>query len=100
MIDAAGRSVAFTGENCVDWAGHVVGEGVSVAGNMLAGPAVIETALAAYEANAGLPLAERLLVALQSGERGGGDKRGRQSAARTLVRCETSSWLDLPGDDR
>src|SRR3546814_11655636 len=66
---------------------------------MLAGPAVIETALAAYEANAGLPLAERLLVALEAGERAGGDKRGRQSAALKIVRGEAYPWLDLGCDD-
>src|SRR3546814_10052248 len=66
---------------------------------MLAGPAVIETALAAYEANAGLPLAERLLVALEAGERAGGDKRGRQSAALKTVRGEAYPWLDLRCDD-
>ncbi len=39
MIDAAGRIGVHTGAECVDWCGHVVREGFSVAGNMLAGPA-------------------------------------------------------------
>jgi len=99
MIDAAGRSAAFTGENCIDWAGHVVGDGVSVAGNMLAGAAVIEATLRAYEDHADLPLAERLLSAMEAGERAGGDKRGRQSAALRIVRGEAYPWLDIRSDD-
>jgi len=99
MIDAAGRSAAFTGENCVDWAGHVVGDGVSVAGNMLAGAAVIKATLRAYEDHADLPLAERLLSAMEAGERAGGDKRGRQSAALRIVRGEAYPWLDIRSDD-
>ncbi|HMA13618.1 MAG: DUF1028 domain-containing protein [Bacteroidota bacterium] len=99
MIDAAGRGAAFTGEKCIDWAGHLVGDGVSVAGNMLAGPRVVADTLAAYQDNAGLPLVERLLAAMDAGERAGGDKRGRQSAAIKIVRGEAYPWLDIRTDD-
>src|SRR5512138_986756 len=99
MIDAAGRGAAFTGEKCIDWAGHLVGDGVSVAGNMLAGPRVVADTLAAYQDNAGLPLVERLLAAMEAGERAGGDKRGRQSAAIKIVRGEAYPWLDIRTDD-
>ena len=99
MIDAAGRSAAFTGEHCIDWAGHAIGDGVSVAGNMLAGPQVVEATLRAYEEGADLPLVERLLAAMESGERAGGDKRGRQSAALRIVRGEAYPWLDMRADD-
>jgi len=98
-IDAAGRSAAFTGANCVDWAGHLVGTGASVAGNMLAGPGVIEETLQSYQENAGLPFVERLLTAMEAGERAGGDKRGRQSAALKIVRGEAYPWLDIRSDD-
>jgi uncharacterized Ntn-hydrolase superfamily protein len=99
MIDAAGRSAAFTGEQCIDWAGHMVGDGVSVAGNMLAGPQVVEATLEAYVAGADLPLVERLLTAMEAGELAGGDKRGRQSAALRIVRGEAYPWLDIRSDD-
>src|SRR5258708_26947894 len=38
LIDAAGGNAAHTGASCVAWCGHRLGEGFSVAGNMLAGP--------------------------------------------------------------
>ena len=99
MIDAAGRSAAHTGARCIDWCGHLIGNGVSVAGNMLAGPAVIADTLAAYEANAALPFAERLMTAMEAGEAAGGDKRGTQSAALRIHRIEDYPWLDLRADD-
>src|SRR3546814_17093960 len=98
MIDAAGRSAAFTGADGIDWAGHMIGDGVSVAGNMLAGPRVVEATLRAYEDNRDLPLAERLLAAMEAGALEGGDKRGRQSAALRIVLGEAFPWLDTPPD--
>jgi uncharacterized Ntn-hydrolase superfamily protein len=98
MIDSHGRIAAHTGANVVDWAGHVAGEGVSVAGNMLAGPQVIEEALRAFEGSRG-PLAERLMTALEAGAAAGGDKRGTQSGALRIHRGEDYPWLDLRADD-
>ncbi|MFU8883480.1 MAG: DUF1028 domain-containing protein [Rhodobacterales bacterium] len=99
LIDAKGRNVAFTGDNCVDWCGHLVADGVSVAGNMLEGPAVIADTLAAYQSAMDKPLAERLLIAMQAGEDAGGDKRGKQSACLVLTRDQDYPWLDIRADD-
>jgi len=99
LVDAEGRNAAFTGEKCIDWAGHIVDEGVSVAGNMLAGPQVLAEALAAYKASAAKPLVERLFDAMQAGEDAGGDKRGRQSAALVVYRDQDFPWLDIRTDD-
>ncbi len=99
LIDAQGRSAAFTGEKCIDWAGHLVEENVSVAGNMLAGPGVIAETLESYLKHADLPLVERLLTAMEAGEKAGGDKRGKQSAALRIVRSEAFPWLDIRTDD-
>jgi len=99
LIDAKGRNAAFTGANCVDWCGHTVAEGVSVAGNMLEGPAVISDTLAAYQAAMERPLAERLLIAMQAGEDAGGDKRGKQSACLLVTRDQDYTWLDIRADD-
>ena len=41
VMDRAGRFAAYTGAACIDWCGHETREAVSVAGNMLAGPAVL-----------------------------------------------------------
>ncbi|MFP3543641.1 DUF1028 domain-containing protein [Rhizobium sp. SIMBA_035] len=99
MIDATGRNAAFTGEKCIDWAGHLIADNVSVAGNMLAGPEVIAATLAAYQKTAGRPLAERLLEAMQAGEDAGGDKRGKQSAALVIYRDQNYTWLNIRADD-
>lgn len=99
MIDSAGRSAAHTGAACIDWAGHQIGEGVSVAGNMLAGPEVLRQTLDCYSANAGLPFPERLLTAMEAGQSEGGDKRGRQAAALRIHRGQDYPWLDLRADD-
>jgi len=99
LIDVHGRNVAFTGDKCVDWAGHLVADGVSVAGNMLEGPAVVADTLRAYQAAMDKPLAERLLIAMQAGEDAGGDKRGRQSACLVTYRDQDYAWLDIRADD-
>ncbi|MFU8865348.1 MAG: DUF1028 domain-containing protein [Rhodobacterales bacterium] len=99
MIDAQGRNAAFTGANCVDWCGHLVADGVSVAGNMLEGPEVIAQTLKSYQAAMDKPLAERLLIAMQAGEDAGGDKRGKQSACLVIVRDQEYPWLDIRADD-
>ena len=99
MMDTQGNFAAHTGEQCVDWAGHILGDGHSVAGNMLAGPRVIEATSEAYLANATLPFAERLLVAMVAGEQAGGDARGRQAAGLIIHRGEEHPWLDLRADD-
>ncbi|WP_320199579.1 DUF1028 domain-containing protein [Agrobacterium sp. rho-13.3] len=99
MIDAEGRNAAFTGESCIDWAGHRVEHNVSVAGNMLAGPQVIEQTMRVYQEAADMPFAERLLLAMEAGEAAGGDKRGKQSAALVIYREQDYPWLDIRTDD-
>ena len=99
MIDAAGRSVAHTGKACIDWCGHQIGDGVSVAGNMLANAAVVADTLAAYQGHIHLPFAERLMTAMEAGETAGGDKRGKQSAALRIHRGEDYPWIDIRADD-
>ena len=99
MIDRHGRIAAHTGTACVDWCGHTAGENFSVAGNMLAGPAVIEQTAKAFTANSALPLPRRLIAALKAGEAAGGDKRGKQSAALVIYGEEEWPDIDLRVDD-
>jgi uncharacterized Ntn-hydrolase superfamily protein len=99
VLPATGPAAAWTGDSCVDWCGHFVGEDFSVAGNMLAGPQVIEATAQAYRDAAGLPLAERLLAAMAAGEAAGGDKRGKQAAALRIHADEDYPQLDLRVDD-
>jgi uncharacterized Ntn-hydrolase superfamily protein len=98
-MDAAGRTAAHTGQECIDWCGSTAGEGFSVAGNMLAGPAVIAETAKAYVTNSALPFPRRLIAALEAGEAAGGDKRGKQSAALLIYGEEEWPDLDLRVDD-
>jgi uncharacterized Ntn-hydrolase superfamily protein len=98
-MDSAGRFAAHTGAECVDWCGHLICSGFSIAGNMLAGPQVIEETARAYEVNANLSFPRRLIAALKAGEMAGGDKRGKQSAALLIYSAEDYSDLDLRVDD-
>jgi uncharacterized Ntn-hydrolase superfamily protein len=98
MLDAAGRIAQHTGAECIDWCGHVRGADISVAGNMLAGAAVLDATLAAFAAAEG-SLAERLVTALEAGEAAGGDKRGKQSAALKIATHDPYPDLDIRADD-
>jgi uncharacterized Ntn-hydrolase superfamily protein len=99
VMDRAGRLAAYTGAACIDWCGHEVRQAYSVAGNMLAGPAVLAEAVRAYEAERAVPFARRLLAAMRAGEAAGGDKRGRQSAALLIHDGEDYPLYDLRVDD-
>jgi uncharacterized Ntn-hydrolase superfamily protein len=99
VLDTQGRNAAHTGRDCIGWCGHLLRRGFSVAGNMLAGPRVIEDTAAAYEAGAHLPFAERMIGALDAGQAAGGDKRGKQSAALKIYAGEEYPWLDIRVDD-
>lgn len=99
VMDAKGRIASFTGNECVDWCGHIEGAGFSIAGNMLAGAAVLDETAKAYTARKELPFARRLIAAMQAGEAAGGDKRGKQSTALLIHGEEEWSDLDLRVDD-
>lgn len=99
IMDAQGRIAAHTGNACIDWCGHIEGNGFSIAGNMLTGAAVLSETARAYAANQALPFAQRLISAMKAGEAAGGDKRGKQSAALLIHGEEEWSALDLRVDD-
>lgn len=98
-LAAQGQPYAHTGDECVDWCGHYLGEDFSVAGNMLAGPQVVAETARAFRDTAGQPLGRRLLAAMAAGEAAGGDKRGRQGAALRIQGDEDYPQLDLRVDD-
>jgi uncharacterized Ntn-hydrolase superfamily protein len=79
-VSADGRAAAFTGRDCIEWAGHLVGDGFAVQGNMLASADVVGAMRSAFlETSA--PLPERMIAALEAGQTVGGDRRGQQAAA-------------------
>ncbi|MGV2830000.1 DUF1028 domain-containing protein [Myxosarcina sp. GI1(2024)] len=95
LVDCYGRTAAWTGSECVDWAGHFTFPNFSVAGNMLVGERTLGAMADTYQAKAGMEFCERLLQALEAGEAAGGDKRGRQSAALYVVHQDDYPHLDL-----
>eukprot|EP01031_Cornospumella_fuschlensis_P052308 gene52308-63941_t len=99
VIDRDGKIAAYTGSACIDWCGAVDGPQVSVAGNMLAGPRVVEDTLAAFLAAEHLPLDLRMIHAMEAGEAAGGDARGKQSAALVVTTTDPYPDLDLRVDD-
>lgn len=99
LIDAEGNVAVHTGVECIEWCGHVIGEGFCVAGNMLVGPQVIEDTAQFYDAGNELPFAERLIAAMQAGDAAGGDKRGKQAVALMICTTEAYPALDLRVDD-
>lgn len=104
VVDAQGRAAAFTGKECYEWAGHLVGKGYTCQGNILAGERVIQSMAEAFESTNG-PLADRLIAALRAGQAAGGDRRGQQSAALLVVKEKggyggfTDRLVDLRVDD-
>jgi uncharacterized Ntn-hydrolase superfamily protein len=98
-----GATATHTGADCVPFAGHAPGDGFSVQANMMAGDTVWPAMARAYAAtDAALPLARRLLAALEAAEAAGGDVRGRQSAALLVAPAEGEPWrtaCDLRVDD-
>jgi uncharacterized Ntn-hydrolase superfamily protein len=77
VIDMQGRSAAFTGEENGPWAGSRQGKHYTVQGNVLVGKEVIDAVADHFESTeAGdMPLAERMILALEAGQATGGDKR-------------------------
>lgn len=104
LVDASGRAAAHTGPDCFDWAGHRAGDGYTCQGNILTGPETLGAMAATFERTPG-ELADRLVAALAAGDRAGGDRRGKQSAAVLVAKPgggyggDNDRYLDLRVDD-
>ena len=92
VVDAKGNVAAYTGPRATPWAGDRQGAHVTAQGNILAGPGVVDSMLAAYNRTEGA-LAFRLVAALEAGQAAGGDTRGKQSAAMLIVQKCGGVWL-------
>jgi uncharacterized Ntn-hydrolase superfamily protein len=101
VLSVTGDLAAYTGNQCVEAAGHLIGETSVALANMAASPLVWESMVERYESSGG-PLAQRLLNALQAAEEAGGDFRGRRSAAIMVIRANTTGrpWHDMVVDLR
>jgi uncharacterized Ntn-hydrolase superfamily protein len=85
ILDAQGRTAAWTSPTITDWKGHKCGVNYCAQGNTLAGPEVVDAMARSFESSTG-PLAERLLDALEAGQAQGGDRRGVQSASLMILK--------------
>lgn len=104
LVDAKGGSATFTGSGCFAWAGGVSGSGYAIQGNILKSGRVVPAMEKAFLKTKG-SLPKRLHAALLAGDRAGGDKRGRQSAAMYVVKPKggyggfVDRWIDYRVDD-
>ena len=104
LVDAKGHAATFTGSGCFPWAGGVTGKGYAIQGNILASAKVVPAMEKKFLAAKG-DLPSRLHAALLAGDRAGGDKRGRQSAAIYVVKPNggyggfVDRWIDYRVDD-
>lgn len=104
IVDRDGEVAAWTGKECFEWAGHIIGENFVAMGNILTGREVVESMAKAFETTGG-ELVDKLLAALEAGDLAGGDRRGKQSAAILVVRKGggyggyTDRYVDLRVDD-
>ncbi|NLX09971.1 MAG: DUF1028 domain-containing protein [Chloroflexi bacterium] len=104
LVDAQGGTAAFTGSECMAWAGHHTGAGYTCQGNILTGPETLDAMAHAFETTGG-DLGARLVEALRAGDTAGGDRRGKQSAGVVVVTPgggyggDNDRALDLRVDD-
>lgn len=92
VMNAKGEVAVHTGPKASTWAGHKLGKYCSAQGNILAGQAVVDNMVKAFEETPG-HLSLRLLAALEAGQAAGGDTRGMQSAALLIVKKNGGVWL-------
>jgi len=103
IVDAKGRSVAYTGSKAFAWAGHRTGADFAIQGNILVSEETVVAMERAFTETRGM-LGERMIRALEEGQKAGGDSRGMQSAALLIVRKGvgyggTDRYCDLRVDD-
>lgn len=104
LVDAKGHAVTYTGAGCFPWAGGVTGKGYAIQGNILKSDRVVPAIEQTFLKTKG-SLPQRLHAALLAGDRAGGDKRGRQSAAIYVVKPNggyggfVDRWIDYRVDD-
>jgi uncharacterized Ntn-hydrolase superfamily protein len=94
-----GPAAAQSGEGVAGFAGHRQGTEWAVAGSHLGRLDVLDAMAAAFADAPSHDLPERLMRALEAGQREGGDARGERSAAIVVADREGYPYLDLRVDD-
>lgn len=99
IIDAGGRTAAFTGTQVVaEKAGEAHGKDCVAIANIVRSPDIPAAMVRAFEANPDQPLANRLIEALAAGEAGGGEFIPVLSAALLVSHQESFPYVDLRVD--
>ncbi|HEU0111897.1 MAG TPA: DUF1028 domain-containing protein [Flavisolibacter sp.] len=105
IVDKNGGIATHTGNNCIDFAGHITGSQFSVQSNMMLNNKVPQAMADAFNKSRNRSLAERMLIALEAAQTAGGDVRGQQSAALLVVPGKSGGkpwderFVDLRVDD-
>jgi len=94
VIDAKGNTAGFTGSKPDDYKGHILGKNCVAAGNILVGRETLAALVETFESTKGT-LGDRIMAAMEAGQKAGGDKRGRISAAMLVVTDELHPYINL-----
>ncbi|HBY37229.1 MAG TPA: DUF1028 domain-containing protein, partial [Delftia acidovorans] len=98
VVDAQGRTGVFSGSQALGIFTSAVGRQCVAAGNLLASERTIEAMVPAFERSADLPLAERLLAAMQAAMAAGGEAGPVHSAALKVAGEHSWPMADLRVD--
>jgi len=98
-VDARGRTAAHSGRGCARLFGHTEGTDHVAGGNDLPTPNVIGAMSLSFERSAGDPLWERLMLAMESGARAGGDRGGTRCAMLMVYDEGDASIVDVRVED-
>ena len=98
IVDADGRTTAYTGTENLLWAGHVMGQGFVAMGNVLAGEEVVEAIAEEYQARGAYAFEDRLVRAVEAGRDAGGQEEGQCSASLLTFGRDEFSRCDLRVD--
>jgi uncharacterized Ntn-hydrolase superfamily protein len=97
IVDAEGRTAAFSGSEVVTTMAERHGPGCVAIGNVLSRPEVCDAMVAAFGSAtaAGEPLAEALVRALEAGRDAGGEQSPARSSALVVARDPDMRLVDL-----
>ena len=95
LLTGQARAAAFTGNNCMDWKGHITGTNYAIQGNILLGEEILTQMESGFLSAEG-SLAEKLMAALQGANVAGADTRCLEEGVSSR-----SAFLRVayPGDD-
>lgn len=102
MLDINGNIATHTGKNCIQSAGHIIGNHeFSVQANLMLNDKIPAAMADAFKKTKG-SLADRMISALEAAQSVGGDIRGKQSAAILIVSGKNTGkpWVDRMMDLR